>query len=238
MDIRRAILLLLGVSIFLTPVFAQSPPDTAVTSRGSVGVTAGAQGTTSENFGSATNGSYGGWVDFGRGKWNTNVDASRARGTRRRRVCQEGRGAGMIDTELLTSCLSCPAESVSVLNPRPGRRRIPQLAESRRKEFLRDRRCIPRQRPLGRGIIEVPRNYMNVEVRHDIAEQQIVEMTGFENAFDGPSDILNVRPVMGQFVWRKIGEGRDMSAPKHYCHMAGSYGVPFKKSFADSAAVE
>jgi len=79
---------------------------------------------------------------------------------------------------------------------------------------------------------------MNMEVRHDIAEQQIVDMTRLENVFDGPSGILNVRPVMGELVWRKIGEGRDMSAPKHHCHMAGSYGVPFKKSLADSAAVE
>ncbi len=78
MKSRQAIMLVLGVTVFLTPVFAQSPPDAVVTSRGSVGITAGAQGTTSENFGSTTNGSYGGWVDFGRGKWNTNIDASRS----------------------------------------------------------------------------------------------------------------------------------------------------------------
>ena len=120
----------------------------------------------------------------------------------------------------------------------PGCRRIPQLPESRRKEFLRDRRWIPGQRLLGRGIIEVPRNDMNVEVRHDIPEQQIVHMTGLEHAFDGPSDILNVRPVIGELVRRKIGEGRDMAAPKHHCHMALSYGVPFEKSLADPAAME
>lgn len=43
-----------------------------------MGITAGVQGTTSENAGGTTNGSYGGWVDFGRGKWNPNVDASRS----------------------------------------------------------------------------------------------------------------------------------------------------------------
>ena len=79
---------------------------------------------------------------------------------------------------------------------------------------------------------------MNVEVRHDVPEQQIVDMTRLENALDGPPDVLNVRPVIGELVWRKIGEGRDMSGPKHHCHMAVSYGVPFKKSLADSAAVE
>jgi len=79
---------------------------------------------------------------------------------------------------------------------------------------------------------------MNMEVRDDIAEQQIVDMTRLENVFDGPPDILNVRRVMRELVWRKIGEGRDMSAPEHDCHMAGSYGVPFKKSLTDSAAME
>jgi hypothetical protein len=79
---------------------------------------------------------------------------------------------------------------------------------------------------------------MNMEVRHDIAEEQIVDVTRLEHVFDGPPDILNVCPVLGELVWRKIGEGRDMSAPKHHCHMAGRYGVPFKKSLADSAAVE
>jgi hypothetical protein len=79
---------------------------------------------------------------------------------------------------------------------------------------------------------------MNMKVRHDIAEQQVVDMTRLENVFDGPPNILNVRPVIGELVWRKIGEGRDMSAPKHHCHMAGSYRVPFKKSLANSAAVE
>ena len=79
---------------------------------------------------------------------------------------------------------------------------------------------------------------MNVEVRHDIAEQQVVDMTRLEHAFDGPSDVLNVRPIIGELVWRKIGEGRDMSAPKHYCHMAVSYRAPFEKSLADWATVE
>ena len=79
---------------------------------------------------------------------------------------------------------------------------------------------------------------MNVKVRHDVAEQQIVDMTRFENAFNRPSYVLNVRPVVGEFVWRKIGEGCDVSPPKHNCHMAGRYGVPFQKSLADSAAVE
>jgi hypothetical protein len=79
---------------------------------------------------------------------------------------------------------------------------------------------------------------VNVEVRHDIAEQQIVDMTRLEHTFDGPSDLLYVRPIFGELAWRKIGEGRDVSAPKHHRHMAVSDGVPFKKSLADPTAVE
>ena len=46
---------------------------------------------------------------------------------------------------------------------------------------------------------------MNMEVRHDISEQQIVDVTRLENAFDGPPDVLNVRPIISELVWRKIG---------------------------------
>jgi hypothetical protein len=76
MDMRRAIMVVLGVTSLLQPVAAQSPSDTAAVPRRSAGITAGFQGTTSENFGSTTAGSYGGWVDLGRGKWVTNIDAS------------------------------------------------------------------------------------------------------------------------------------------------------------------
>src|SRR5262249_11683523 len=65
-----------------------------------------------------------------------------------------------------------------------------------------------------------------------------VDMTRLVHMFDGPSDILNVRPIMGELVLGKIGQGRDMSVPKHHCHVAGSYGVAFKKSLAYAAAVE
>jgi hypothetical protein len=49
---------------------------------------------------------------------------------------------------------------------------------------------------------------------------------------------LNVRPVVGEFIGRKIGECRDMTRSKYHCHVAGSDGVPFKKSLAHAAGVE
>ena len=79
---------------------------------------------------------------------------------------------------------------------------------------------------------------MNVEVRHDIAEQQIVDMTRLEHAFNGPADVLNVRPVIGKFVRCKIREGRDMAQPKPTATWPISYGVPFEQSLADAAAME
>jgi hypothetical protein len=101
-----------------------------------------------------------------------------------------------------------------------------------------DLRWLPRQRPFGRWIVEVPRDYMNMEVRHDIPEQQVIDMTRLEDAFDGPTHILNVREVLGDFFRRKITEGRHMSVAKHDCYMTVRYCVPFQKRLADSAAVE
>src|SRR5262249_6833896 len=97
---------------------------------------------------------------------------------------------------------------------------------------------VPRQRSLGRGIIEVTRNDVHMEVRDDITEQLVVDMTRLANAFDGASDILNVQPIISEFVRSKICEGRDMSTPKHHCRVAGRDSMAFEKSFADSAAVE
>ena len=41
---------------------------------------------------------------------------------------------------------------------------------------------------------------MNVEMRHDIAQQKIVHMTGMEDALDDGSDGLNVVRVVGKLV--------------------------------------
>jgi len=79
---------------------------------------------------------------------------------------------------------------------------------------------------------------VNVEVRDDIAEQQVVHMTRLENVLDSPPDILNVRPVMGEFVWSEVGEIGSMPLAKNDSHMARCYGMPFKKRLADSTAME
>ena len=79
---------------------------------------------------------------------------------------------------------------------------------------------------------------MNMEVRHDVPEQQVIDMTRPEHALDRSPDILNVRPVLRKFVGREISERRDMAAPKHHGHMPDSDGAPLEKSLADSAAVE
>jgi hypothetical protein len=60
-----------------------------------------------------------------------------------------------------------------VLYARPGGCGIPQLLES------------PRWRSFGRRIFEVPRTYVRVEVTHDIAEEQIIDMTRLEHLFKG-----------------------------------------------------
>jgi len=90
----------------------------------------------------------------------------------------------------------------------------------------------------GRGIIEVSRDDVHMEVRDDIAKQLIVEMTRLEHALDGAPDVLNIEPVISEFVRRQIREGRDVPAPKHDGRVTGRDGVAFEKRLADPAAVE
>jgi hypothetical protein len=116
--------------------------------------------------------------------------------------------------------------------------RASQFPGTRDKVFLGNERRVPRQRSFGCGIIEIPGNNMHMEVRDDIAKELIVDMTRLEHAFDGAPDVLNVQPVISEFLRCKLREGRDVSSPKHHCRVASRDGMPFKKSFADSTAVK
>jgi hypothetical protein len=77
-----------------------------------------------------------------------------------------------------------------------------------------------------------------MEMGHDIAKQQIVDVARREDALDHSPNLLNIRPVRRDFVGCKIGEGRDMSAPKHHGHVPEGDGLSLKQRIADSATVE
>ena len=79
---------------------------------------------------------------------------------------------------------------------------------------------------------------MHVEVRNHVAEQLIVEMTRLEHALDRAPDVLDVQPIVGEFVWREIREGRDVSPPEHDGRVASRNGMAFEKRLADPAAVK
>ena len=79
---------------------------------------------------------------------------------------------------------------------------------------------------------------MHMEVRNEIAEQLIVDVTRLEHPFYGAPDLLDIQPIVGKFVRRKIGEGCHMSAPKDHRRVALRDGMAFEKRFADSAAVK
>ena len=79
---------------------------------------------------------------------------------------------------------------------------------------------------------------MNMQVRHDIAQQQVVHMTGAEDALDRYTNSLDVLRVVGKLIGGKSGEVSDVSTTKDNGHMTFRNGVPFKYGLADSAAVE
>src|SRR5262249_27145030 len=125
-----------------------------------------------------------------------------------------------------------------LVRSRDGSHGVAQFLRTPGKVLFGNDRSVPGQRPFGRGVVEVPRHDVDVEVRDDVAEQLIVDVTRFENAFDGAADILNVQPVVGQFGWGEIRERRNVSGPEDDSGVTGGNGMAFEQGLADSAAVE
>ena len=55
---------------------------------------------------------------------------------------------------------------------------------------------------------------MNVKVRNDVTQDQIVDMTRRERPADRATDMLNVPPVLRQFLGCQITQFGDMPAPE------------------------
>jgi hypothetical protein len=59
---------------------------------------------------------------------------------------------------------------------------------------------------------------MNVQVRHDVAEEHVVDMTGREGAADRATHMLNISPVLRQLLRCQITEVGDVPTPEdHRC---------------------
>jgi hypothetical protein len=119
-----------------------------------------------------------------------------------------------------------------------GRRGLSEPLELFSKELVGDRRGSPWQWSLWGWVIEIAWHDMNMQVRHDIAQQQVVHMTGAEDALDRYTNSLDVLRVVGKLIGGKSGEVSDVSTTKDNGHMTFRNGVPFKYGLADSAAVE
>ena len=57
---------------------------------------------------------------------------------------------------------------------------------------------------------------MNVKVRCQVAQEQIVDMTRREGSADRATDMLNIPPVLRQFLRFKITEVGDMPTPEDH----------------------
>jgi hypothetical protein len=77
-----------------------------------------------------------------------------------------------------------------------------------------------------------------MEVRHDIAQEQVVHMAGAKNALDDQPHSLDVLRVIGKLAGGKIGECGDVSTTKDHRRVTVRDGVPLKDGLAGSAAVE
>ena len=77
---------------------------------------------------------------------------------------------------------------------------IPQDGELTVEDIVRHRRWSPWQRhPWGR-VIQISRHHMNVKVRHDVAQEHVVDVTGRKGPADRATDMLNIPPVNRQFL--------------------------------------
>ena len=59
---------------------------------------------------------------------------------------------------------------------------------------------------------------MNVKVRHPVAQEQIVDMTRREGSADRATDMLNIPPILRQFLQGQITQVGDVpTAEDHGC---------------------
>lgn len=79
---------------------------------------------------------------------------------------------------------------------------------------------------------------MNVKVRRQVAQEQVVDMTRREGAADRATDMLNIPPVLRQFLGCQITKVRDMPTPEDHRNMPRRNRVWFQQSLAGTSAVE
>ena len=97
---------------------------------------------------------------------------------------------------------------------------------------------IPRQGALRRRVIQIPWHDVDMEMRHDVAEQHVVHVARTEHLLDHVADVLNVLPIISELTCCELGEASNMPTTKnHYC-MAFRDAFPFEQGLADSTPVE
>jgi hypothetical protein len=79
---------------------------------------------------------------------------------------------------------------------------------------------------------------MNVKMRHQVAQEQIVDVTRREGFADRATHMLNISPVQGQLLRRQIAQVGDMPAAEDHRHMPRSDRMSFQQSLARAPAIE
>jgi hypothetical protein len=69
---------------------------------------------------------------------------------------------------------------------------------------------------------------MHVKMRRQVPQKQIVQMTRREDSTDCATDMLNIPPVVGEFLRCQITEVGDMPTPEDHCDVSRRNRLPFK----------
>jgi len=79
---------------------------------------------------------------------------------------------------------------------------------------------------------------MNVQVRGQIAQEQVVDVTGRKGAADRATDVLNIPPVLRQLLRRQITQVGDVATPEDHRCVSGRNRPSLQESLADAPAIE
>ena len=79
---------------------------------------------------------------------------------------------------------------------------------------------------------------MNVQVRHQVAQEQIVDMTGRKGSADRATDMLNIPPVLRQLLRCQITEVGNVAPPEDHRCVARRNRPSLQESLAGAPAIE
>ena len=79
---------------------------------------------------------------------------------------------------------------------------------------------------------------MNVQVRRQVSQEQVVDMTWRKGSGDRATDMLNIPPILSQLLRCQITEVGNMAPPEDHRDMALCNCPSLQESFAGAPTME